>query len=162
LAGYANTAVQSVCRVTENNFSTSAAFVAIPFPDRALDWTTLHHQQTLLLNTALFIHNAALAPNVLGISLRQYQIYNQVTQRTHDQRRRRGLSRFQAAEAFSVFVTLGHFRHLSIIDIMSYRSKCTFICHTHLAQLVAPTSFSTFILKSNAIFFSLAIFNCTQ
>jgi len=29
LAGSANTAVQSVCRVTENNFSTSAAFAAM-------------------------------------------------------------------------------------------------------------------------------------
>jgi hypothetical protein len=51
-----------------------------------------------------------------------------------------------------VFVILGHFRHPSIIDIISHCSKYMYICHSHLAQMFAPTSFSNFILGSDAIF----------
>jgi hypothetical protein len=47
---------------------------------------------------------------------------------------------------------LRHFGNLSVIDIISYCSKCMFICHFHLAQLLAPTSFTTRILGSDVIF----------
>lgn len=66
------------------------------------------------------------------------------------------LSRFHTNKkpfnVFSVFVILGHFCDPSIIDIISYCSKCIFLCHSHLAHLGAPTSFSTFISEFNTIF----------
>jgi hypothetical protein len=46
LSGFPHGAVQSVCRATENNFSTLAAYAAITISGLRLSLTSLRHQQT--------------------------------------------------------------------------------------------------------------------
>ena len=145
--------------ISENSFSTLAAYAAMSISGSR--WSLKNSAINRLSRWVLFCSYTLTSLSEMSLALLYVNTETEIrlTQCTPDQRRRPGLIPlpgqqffWSTSDAFSLYFILGLFRDPSIIYIISYCSKCMIICHFHLAQLVAPTSFSTLILGSDAIF----------
>ena len=128
-----------------------------PFLNRAGAWRTPSSTDTIV-EYCFLIHIEELVPNVFDMAVRQYQIRNRLTQRTRVQRRRPGVIPLPSQQiTLIIFRRLFSVRYIgtfpqSVKNWYSILFEVHVHWHIHLAHLVAPTIFSTFILGRNAIF----------